>query len=164
MGAEILRGFRSFPWQIPPLNLNVLFEYVGEDSWGGFTLEQLVAARRTIPCAAGLAHPDMPLLIREYGAVTLAKTLAENDIFIDACGSARNSRFEQCHRRDTAREFTLNIEGMGKEFEDAAREFGVNFLPSSDTHQDDEVDALAATFNAIAAIIRYELPRQILED
>ncbi len=44
----------------------------------------------------------MPLLIHKYGAVALAKTLAENDIFIDACGSARNSQPEISADREDA--------------------------------------------------------------
>jgi hypothetical protein len=142
----------------------IIFEYVGETSWGGFTLDELLAARRQLSCGVGLAHPNMPLLVACYGAVTLARSLAENDVFIDACGSARNSRPGQYERSGIFREYTLNIEEMGEEFKGAAREFGVKFLPSSDTHRDDERDALVATVNAIATIIRYDLPRKTFDD
>jgi len=142
----------------------VLFEYVGEPSWGGFTLDELVAARRQLPCAVGLAHPNMPILIAQHGAVTLARTLSENEIFIDACGSARNSRLVPYERPGLAREFTLNIEELGDEFKDAARGFGVQFLPSSDTHHDDKYDALVATIHAISTIIRYGFPQKTFED
>jgi hypothetical protein len=141
----------------------VFFEYVGETSWGGYTLNELLAARRKLSCGAGLAHPNMPLLITLYGAVTLARSLAENDIFIDACGSARNSRPVRYERPGISREYTLNIEEMGDEFKDAAREYGVEFLPSTDTHQDDQRDALSSTVNAIATIIRYDFPRKTFD-
>ena len=137
----------------------VLFEYVGEPAWGGLTLGQFLETRARIKCPVGLAHPDMPLLIAENGAAALAKTLADQKVFIDACGSARNSRAVLYGRPGVSRQFTLNIEGLGEEFKAAARSCGLKFLPSADTHRDDDRDALADTINAIATIVEYDLPR-----
>lgn len=142
----------------------VLFEYVGERHWDGMALEEFLAIRREIRCPVGLAHPAMPELIAAYGPRFLAETLASHDIFIDACGSARNSRAKPYERPGLTRGFTLNIEALGTEFKDAARVCGLKFLPSSDTHRDDSRDALAATINAMATIVRYDLRRMSFDD
>ncbi len=57
----------------------------------------------------------------------------------------------------------MNVEGLGKEFKTAARAYGLKFLPSSDTHCDKDRDALVDTINAIATIMRYDLPRMEFE-
>ncbi len=137
----------------------VLFEYVGEHARGGMLLQEFLSIRREIRCPVGLAHPDMPALIAKYGAQSLAETLVANNVFIDACGSDRNSRSVSYERSGLSRNFTLNIEALGDEFKAAARSCGLQFIPSSDTHRDDERDALAATVNAIATIVRYDLPQ-----
>ena len=136
----------------------LLFEYVGEAHRGGFTFEELIEVRRNLNCGVALAHPNMPALVRTHGAVPLARTLAENNILIDACGSRRNSRPGIYQRPGVIRAFALNIEGMGEEFKEAARAYGVGFFPSSDTHSDDGWDALADTAHAWQTIGGYRLP------
>ncbi len=138
----------------------VLFEYVGHEILGGYSLHDVVDARRRLSCNAGLAHPDMRNLIAQYGARDLVQTLAENGIFIDVCGSMRNAVLTPYTGGGITRKFTLNIEDLGDEFVTAALEFGLEFVPSSDTHQNGATDSLAATLNAVWAIERYGFSRK----
>jgi len=128
-----------------------------------YSLGELIIVREQLTCAVGLAHPDMPSLISKYGADKFASTLAEHDIFIDACGSARNSRDCQYSRYGIERTFTLNIEGMGEDFKRAARAHGVTFCPSSDVHQDNEGDSMRDTRNAINTLHRYSFAKHIIK-
>lgn len=136
----------------------VLFEYVDETR--DYALSDLIRLRKRLSTDVGLAHPDVTALIEQYGAEPLAKVLAGNDIFLDACGSARDSRPTRYHRYGIDRAFTLNIEGLGEDFKEAAKRYGVRFAPSADTHRDDSSDSLADTRNAIDAIERYDLPEK----
>lgn len=158
-GLEIDTSYlnpRRFELPVEALNQldYVLFEYVGLEIMEGFTLDQLFEARAGLSCAVGLAHPDLRVMIEQYGAKELARALAAEEFFIDACGSPRNSRSTPYVGEGVAREFTLNIEGLGEEFEEAAVQCGLEFAPSSDTHRDGPRDGMASTVHAIEAIHR----------
>ncbi len=118
-----------------------------EEEKGVLSLEDVFAIRKNLTCKVGLAHPNMQNLICIYGAENLAKLLAENNIFVDVCGSERNSR-----RGDNQRGFVLNAENLGEEFEEAARKYKVKFISSSDTHRDNSRDSMQDTLNAIQLI------------
>ncbi|MBI4919604.1 PHP domain-containing protein [archaeon] len=120
-----------------------------EQTSGVLNLEDIIKMRKSLTCKVGLAHPNMENLIKIYGAEDLAKFLSENDIFVDVCGSARNSKKDYT---DNKRGFVLNAENLSEEFNDAARSYGVKFSPSSDTHKDNERDSMKDTLNATQLI------------
>ncbi len=120
-----------------------------------FNLGKIIELKQKLSCEVGLAHPNMQNLITKYGAVELAKMLGENSIFIDVCGSARNSMPVPYRRNGKQRPFTLNIEGMGDVFKAAANKYSVKFISSSDTHMDGASDSLQDTHNAIEIIDEY---------
>lgn len=116
------------------------------------TLETLIAMRKKFRCHVGLAHPKLLELISLYGAEQLARMLATNRIFVDICGSAKNARRSFTAIWHKHRPFYLHLEGSNDEFRKAALKHRVSFVPSSDTHKDDENDRMIDTLNAIEVI------------
>ncbi len=125
-----------------------------------FSLDKIVELRRNLSCEVGLAHPNMQNLVSKYGDINLARILGKNAIFIDVCGSARNSIPIMYRRHGKQRPFTLNVEGLGDAFKEAANKYGVKFVSSSDTHMDGATDSLQDTYNAIDTINEYSFEVQ----
>lgn len=100
IGAEIEADrFSPHPSQLPFEILNefdyLLFEYVNEENCGGRDISELVNIRAKLKIPIGLAHNDLQNNYNtneEY----IAKTLADNDIFVEICQSEglRNSRYK----------------------------------------------------------------------
>lgn len=108
------------------------------DRRGIYSLQELVEARKKLTCAVGLAHPDIKSNFSHFDPDELAKTLKENDIFLDACATARNSAPENYDTYGEGWEFTPYFCGM-EEFKTAFSKYGVAFAPSTDTHSEDNV-------------------------
>jgi hypothetical protein len=105
---------------------------------GVYSLKELVGIRDKLTCAVGLAHPDIKRNFKRLKPEELAKALKENDIFLDACATPRNSTSS---RYSTYREkwsFTPYFCGMGP-YREAFRKFKVEFAPSTDTHDENNV-------------------------
>ena len=134
----------------------VLFEYVDEYD-DAFTLTDLIAIRNKLCCHVGLAHPNVKQLLDKYSAPGLATKLRDNNIFIDVCGSERNAIRGPYVRGNISRQFALQIEGLGEEFEKEVRKHCVKFLPSSDTHYDNDNDKMADAQIALRTIEDYKL-------
>jgi hypothetical protein len=135
----------------------VLFEYVDEEA-DSYSLKDIAGIRKNLKCEVGLAHSKVGRLIDKYGAEKLVQTLVDNNIFIDACGSVRNSHlmpYTSEDRPDVQRAYSLYIEGLGANFKEAARKYHLKFAPSSDTHRNNSTDNLANAGNASRTIKDY---------
>ena len=121
------------------------------------TLTDIIAIRKELSCHVGLAHPNVKQLLDKYSAPGLATKLRDNNIFIDVCGSERNAIRGPYVRGNISRQFALQIEGLGEEFEKEVRKHCVKFLPSSDTHYDNDNDKMADAQIALRTIEDYKL-------
>jgi len=135
----------------------VLFEYVDEEG-DSYSLKEVIGIRKNLKCEVGLAHSKVGRLIDKYGSEKLVQMLVENDIFIDACGSVRNSNlvpYKNEDRPGVQRAYSLYIEGLGANFKEAARKYGLKFAPSSDTHHNNDSDRIVNAGNASKTIKDY---------
>jgi histidinol phosphatase-like PHP family hydrolase len=123
------RGFRQTP--LNSLDY-VLFEYVNDPTYDGLPLTALLAYRRWIQVPVGLAHAHVARAFADIDPAELVRTLAENQIFLELCPSARNAipqedgRFLPYYR----------VEGAYMEaFWKGVRREGVFVSIGSDVHQ-----------------------------
>jgi len=105
---------------------------------GVYSLQDLVEVRKKLTCAVGLAHPDIKRNFAHFDADELARTLKENDIFLDACAAARNATPERYDTYGEDWEFTPYFCGM-EAFKFAFSKHGVAFAPSTDTHAENNI-------------------------
>jgi histidinol phosphatase-like PHP family hydrolase len=114
----------------------VLFEYVEDRGWGGgCSLQRIIELRKNLTCEVGLAHPNIKKNFSHYKPDELARMLKENNIFLDACATERNStpaEYEDKH-------FKPFFCGLGDEFKAAFRRYRVEFAPSTDTHDNPDL-------------------------
>jgi DNA polymerase (family 10) len=115
-----------------------LFEYVNDDGWSGLDLRELLKVRGMIRGQVGLAHTDVDRNFRErYRPAELACALAEGNIFLELCPSARNSWMMSSPAKERPSRFLpyyrVDSEYTGEFFEEA-RKSGVLFSIGTDTH------------------------------
>jgi histidinol phosphatase-like PHP family hydrolase len=103
----------------------LLFEYVGDQDWGGSSLEALVEALPGEHVPVGLAHSDLCASFGALAPETLVATLEGHDIFVELSTSPGTAYYE----RDDARTRRLW---------DLLARSSVSFSIGSDTH--DRID------------------------
>jgi histidinol phosphatase-like PHP family hydrolase len=112
----------------------LLFEYVGDASWIGDSLEALLELRPSLPLPVGLAHNDLGANFSErYAPEALVELLDTNDLFLEL-STAPQTGYYRAQDPYTHRVWTCLAES------------GVRYSVGSDAHG--QIDAVAEVDDA----------------
>ncbi|MBT3262229.1 PHP domain-containing protein [Candidatus Woesearchaeota archaeon] len=113
---------------------------------GVYTLRDIIELKRKLTCSVGLVHPNLNRDFVHYEPQELARSLQQNDIFIDAYVKTEKTG-------DPAQDINWPLIGFFKDlgpFGDSFRDQRVEIAPGTDTHSTDNI---AVAINAINLLV-----------